>query len=64
MRETCIAAEQAGKHAFNAKLISSNKEAERLARRAYNSTLAADCFVAGWNMAYWDEQSRVLKGNK
>ncbi len=59
-----LKAEQAGKDSFTSGNITSYLKAENYARMAYNTAIERDCFVAGWNVSYWDEQSRVLKGNK
>lgn len=57
-------AEQAGKDYFRDHQDSNHREAERHARKAYASVIERDCFVAGWNIAFWDEQARVLKSTK
>jgi hypothetical protein len=57
-------AEQTGKDAFRNGSVSSHKAAERFARTAYASVLERECFVAGWNTAFWDEQGRVLAASK
>lgn len=64
MTNSPIKAEQAGKDAFRNGSISSYTAAERLARKTYASVLERECFVAGWNNAFWDEQGRVLKASK
>lgn len=64
MRNEFLKAEQAGKDSFANGTIASYKLAEKFARKAYSSTLERDCFVSGWNVAFWDEQSRVLRASK
>lgn len=56
--------ESRGKVSFNTGCIKSHKEAEKYARKTYLAAIERDCFVAGWNMAFWDEQARVLKASK
>lgn len=53
--------ESRGKVSFNTATIKSHKEAEKYARKTYKAVIEQEVFVAGWNMAYWDEQERVLK---
>lgn len=59
--QALIKAEQAGKDAFRDGSISSHKAAERVARKGYAAVIERECFVAGWNQAFWDEQERVLR---
>lgn len=61
MNHQACDAESRGKLAFNSNTITSHADAEKFARKHYNSAFLQDCFVAGWNVAYWDEQARVLK---
>lgn len=56
--------ESRGKVAFNTGVIKSYKAAEKYARNKYLAIIEQDTFVAGWNMAFWDEQSRQLKASK
>lgn len=56
--------ESLGKVAFNTNCIKTHVEATKYARKKYMAVLEQDCFVAGWNMAFWDEQSRVLNNSK
>lgn len=53
--------ESRGKLAFNSGAIKSYKDAEEHVRKTYQVVIERECFVAGWNTAFWDEQSRVLK---
>lgn len=64
MTNAPIRAEQAGSAAFRNGLISSYTSAEHLARKTYTSVLERECFVAGWNRAFWDEQGRVLSATR
>ena len=57
-------AEQAGKDAFCNGSIDSNKGADRFARKAYATVLERECFVAGWNQGFWEEQGRVLTASR
>lgn len=56
--------ESRGKVGFNTGTLKSYKEAEQFARKNYRTAIERDCFVAGWNTAFWDEQARVLKTTK
>ncbi len=56
--------ESRGKVAFNTNCITSHAEAEKYAKKKYMAVIEQDCFVAGWNMAYWDKQSDDLKKSK
>ena len=53
--------ESRGKVAFNTGIIKSHADAEKYARKTYKAVIEQDCFVSGWNTAFWDEQSRQLK---
>ncbi len=53
--------ESRGELAFNKGLLKSYSEAERYARKTYQIVIEREIFVAGWNMAFWNEQERVLK---
>ena len=55
--------ESRGKVAFNTNTITSHANAEKYARKTYRAVSEQDCFVTGWNMAFWDEQSRVLNNS-
>lgn len=59
-----IDVESRGKLAFNSGTITSNKDAEKYARKNYQIVIEREVFIAGWNTAYWDEQARVLKATK
>lgn len=63
MRKKALVAEQAGKDSFTNDIITSHKQAEKVAAKAYTSVLERDCFVAGWNCAFWDNESRLLKAS-
>lgn len=52
-----IDVESRGKLAFNSGIIKSHKDAESYAHRTYHIVIERDCFVAGWNMAYWASNS-------
>lgn len=56
--------ESRGKLGFNSGILKSHKDAEKFARKTYRTAIERDCFVAGWNTAFWDEQARVLKATK
>ncbi len=56
--------ESRGKIGFNTGILKSHDEAERYARKTYRTVIEREVFVAGWNMAFWDEQSRVLRRTK
>jgi len=56
--------ESRGKLAFNKNLITSHKDAEKYARKTYMAVIEREVFVSGWNMAFWDEQERVLKASR
>jgi hypothetical protein len=51
-----IKAEQAGKEYFLDHPCTDHATTVKVARNKYNSGLEQDCFVAGWNMAFWKEQ--------
>jgi len=53
--------ESKGKVSFNTKTLNTHQEAEKFARTNYRSVIERDVFVAGWNMAFWDELERLLK---
>lgn len=44
-----------GQLGFNKGILKTHAEAEQYARRTYRTAIEQDCFVAGWNKAFWDE---------
>lgn len=55
MSKWLIDVESKGKLAFNMSVLETYKDAEAYARKTYYSVLERDVFVAGWNMAYWNQ---------
>lgn len=45
--------ESRGKLGFYKGLLKTHADAEKYARKTYHSALEQDCFVAGWNYAFW-----------
>ena len=62
--QVLIKAEQAGKDAFRNGSLSSYTAAERSARKTYAAVIERECFVAGWNVAFWAEQARILDATR
>ena len=52
--------ESRGQLAFNTGCIKSHANADKYARKTYRSVIEQECFVAGWNTAFWGNQ-RDLK---
>ena len=46
--------ESRGQLAFNTGCIKSHANADKYARKTYRSVIEQECFVAGWNLAFWD----------